>query len=128
MEERTMNLEVLVSPPARVEPWHKDAPLPELHADTVALHPAATRGNITIDNGFAANDQVVRPAPRIHSIAAPEDAVWMMPDGDGWAEVYGDGDGWPVWDVEIWAPAVSYGDGWVVPNGDGWSPYESHDS
>jgi hypothetical protein len=128
MEERTMNSHVLVSPPACVELWHKDAPLPGLHADKVALHAATTRVNITIDSGFAADDQVVRPATRIHSIAALEDAVWMVPDGDGWAEVYGDGDGWPVWDVEIWAPAVSYGDGWVVPNGDGWSPYESHDS
>ena len=123
-----MNLRELISPPARVEPWHKDAPLPGLHADKVARHSATTRVDITIDSGFAANDQVVRPAPRIHSIAALEDAVWMVPDSDGWAEVYGDGDGWPVWDVEIWAPAVSYGDGWVVPNGDGWSPYESHES
>ena len=75
-----------------------------------------------------AHDQVVRPAPRIHSIAALKDAVWMVPDGDGWAEVFGDGDGWADWDVEIWAPAVSYGDRWVVPNGDGWSPCELHDS
>jgi hypothetical protein len=128
MEERTMNLQILVSPPARVEPRHKDARLPGLHADKVALHSATTRVDITIDSGFAANDQVVRPALTIHSIAALEDAVWMVPDGDGWAEVYGDGDGWPVWDVAMWAPAVSYGDGWVVPNGDGWSPYEWHDS
>src|SRR5262245_11780141 len=127
MEERTMNSQVLVSAPARVELWHTDAPLPELRADTLALYPATTRVDITIDGGFAANDQVTRPAPRIHSIAALEDAVWMAPDGDGWAEVYGDGDGWPVWEAETWAPAVSYGDGWVVPNGDGWSPYESHE-
>ena len=123
-----MNLQILVSPPARVEPRHKDARLPGQHADKVALHPASTRVDITIDSGFAATDQVVRPAPTIHSIAALEDAVWMVPDGDGWAEVYGDSDGWPVWDVEMRAPAVSYGDGWVVPDGDGWSPYASHDS
>ena len=123
-----MKSQLLVSAPARVEPWHKDAPLPELHADKLALHPATTRVDITIDSGFAADDQVVRPAPRIYSIAALEDAVWMVPDGDGWAEVYGDGDGWAVWDAEIWAPAVSYGDCWVVPNGDGWSPCELHDS
>jgi hypothetical protein len=123
-----MNSLRLVTPPARVEPWHNDALPTELHADTVAPRPATTRVDITIDSGFAADDQVIRPAPRTHSIAALEDAVWMMPDGDGWAEVYGDGDGWPVWDVEIWAPAVSYGDGWAVPNGDGWSPYESHES
>ena len=123
-----MNSQRLVSPPVRVELWHKDAPPPELHEDTVAPCPATTRIDITIDSGFAADDQVVRPAPRVHSIAALEDAVWMVPDGDGWAEVYGDGDGWPVWDVEIWAPAVSYGDGWAVPNGDGWSPYEPHES
>jgi hypothetical protein len=128
MEERTMNSQVLVSPAARVEPWHKDAPRPELHTDMVALHSATTRVDITIDSRFAANVQVVRPAPRIHSIADLKHAAWMVPDGDGWAEVYSDGDGWPVWDVEIWPPAVSYGDGWVVPNGDGWSPYESHDS
>jgi hypothetical protein len=106
----------------------RNAPPPELLADTVLPRPATTIVDITIDSGFAANDQVVRPALTIHSIAALEDAVWMVPDGDGWAEVYGDSDGWPVWDVAMWAPAVSYGDGWVVPNGDGWSPYESHDS
>ena len=128
VEERTMNSQILLSPPARVEPLHKDALLPGPHADTVALHLVTTRVDITIDNGFAANDQVARPATRIHSIAALEDAVWMMPDGDGWAEVYGDGDGWPVWDAEVWAPAVNYGAGWVVPNGDGWSPYELGDS
>ncbi len=99
-----MNFQILVSPPARVEPRHKDARLPGLHADKVALHSATMR------------------------VDALEDAVWMVPDGDGWAEVYGDGDGWPVWDVAMWAPAVSYGNGWVVPNGDGWSAYESHDS
>ena len=123
-----MNLQILVSPPARVEPWHKDARLPGLRADKVALHSATTGVDTTIDSGFAATDQVVGPAPTIHSIAALEDAVWMVPDGDGWAEVYGDSDGWPVWDVEMRAPAVSYGDGWVVPDGDGWSPYASHDS
>jgi hypothetical protein len=107
---------------------HKDAPLSGLHTDMVALYPATTIDDITIEKGFATSDQVVKPARRIYSIAALEHAVWMVPDGDGWAEVYGDGDGWPVWDVEVWAPAVSYGDGWVVPDGDGWSPYESHDS
>ena len=123
-----MNLQILVSPPARVDPRHKDARLQGQPAGKVALHPAITRVDITIDSGFAANDQVIRPAATINSIAALEDAVWMVPDGDGWAEVYGDSDGWPVWDVEMRAPAVSYGDGWVVPDGDGWSPYASHDS
>ena len=123
-----MNLQILVSPPARVEPRHKDERSPGLHADKVTLHSAITSVDFIVKRGIAANDQVVRPAPTIHSIAALEDAVWMVPDGDGWAEVYGDGDGWPVWDVAMWAPAVSYGDGWVVPDGDGWSPYASHDS
>jgi hypothetical protein len=128
MEERTLNLRILISSLAHVELWHKDTPLPGPHLDTVALHPPTTTVDSTIDNGFSANDRVIRPARRIHSTAALEDAVWMVPDGDGWAEVYGDGDGWPVWDVETWAPAVSYGDSWVVPDGDGWSPYASHDS
>ena len=123
-----MSSQVLASPPTYVETWYEDGTLPGPHADTVALHPATTRVDITIDNGFVANDQEIRPAPRIHPIAALEDAVWMVPDGDGWAEVYGDGDGWPVWDVEVWAPAVSYAGSWVVPNGDGWSPCESQDS
>src|SRR3954447_20926780 len=116
MEEYTMNSQRLISPPARVEPWHNHAPPPELHTDTMAPRPATTRVDISIDSGFAAADQVARPAPRTYSIAALEDAVWMVPDGDGWAEVYGDGDGWPVWDVEIWAPAISYGDRWAVPD------------
>ena len=100
-----MNLQILVSPPARVEPRHKDARLPGLHADKVALHPAITRVYITIDSGFAAKDQVIRPAATINSIAALEDAAWMVPDGDGWAEVYGDSDGLPVLDVEMRAPS-----------------------
>ena len=33
-----MNLQILVSPPARVEPWHKDQRSPGLHADKVTLH------------------------------------------------------------------------------------------
>jgi len=123
-----VNSPLLTSPPAHVEPPHKDAPLPGLHVEQVALRPVTTSVDVAIDNIFVANDQVVRPAPKIHSIAALKDAVWMVPDGDGWAEVYGDGDGWAVWDAEIWAPAVSYGDCWVVPNGDGWSPCELHDS
>ena len=121
-----MNLQILVSPPARVEPWHKDERSPGLHADKVTLHSAITSVDFIVKREFAANDQVVSTA--IYSMAALEDSVWMAPDGDGWAEVYGDSDGWPVWDVEMRAPAVSYGDGWVVPNGDGWSPYESHES
>ena len=123
-----MHSPLLISPPAHVEPRHKDAPLPRLHTEQVALDSVTTRVDVAIENAFVANDQVVRPVPRIYSIAAMEDAVWMVPDGDGWAEVYGDGDGWAVWDVEVWAPALSYGDDWVVPDGDGWSPCELHDS
>ena len=107
---------------------HKDTPLSGLYANTVTLHPATTRVDITIGTEYVTNVQLAEPASKIYSIAALEDAVWMVPDGDGWAEVYGDSDGWPVWDVEMRAPAVSYGDGWVVPDGDGWLPYESHDS
>jgi hypothetical protein len=107
---------------------HKDTPLSGLHADTVTLHPTTTRVDITIGTEYVTNVQMVRPASKIYSIAALENAVWMVPDGDGWAEIYGDGDGWPVWDVEMQAPAVSYGNGRVVPNGDGWSHSESHDS
>jgi hypothetical protein len=107
---------------------HKDTPLSGLHANTVILHPATTRVDITIGTEYVTNVQMAEPVSKIYSNAALEDSVWIVPDGDGWAEIYGDSDGWPVWDVAMWAPAVSYGNGWVVPNGDGWSPYESHDS
>ena len=122
-----MNWQRLVSP-AHVEPWRNNASELELHADTLALRPAATRVDITIDGRDAADDQVARPVQRMYSIAALQAAVWIVPDGDDWVEVYGDGDGWPVWDVEIWTPAVGYGDSWAVPNGDGWSPYGSNES
>jgi hypothetical protein len=123
-----MNLQIFVPPPARVEPWHKDERSARLHVAKVTLHSAITSVDFIVTSGFAANDQAARPSTAIYSTAALEGAVWMVPDGDGWAEVYGDGDGWPVWDVEMWAPAVSYSDGRVVPDGDGWSPYESHNS
>jgi hypothetical protein len=92
--------------------------------DEVTLHHSTSKTDSTQNGGQAAGEQAATPAPQRYSNPALANATWMLPDGDGWAEVYGDGDGWPVYDSESWAPAIGYDGCWAVPNGDGWAPYE----
>jgi hypothetical protein len=120
-----LNVQLLVSPTVHVPQPHKQAPAQVPDAQEVVLRRSISIADITINGRLAADDQAATPAFQKYSIPALADAVWMVPDGDGWAEVYGDGDGWPVYEGETWAPAVSYDDCWAVPNGDGWAPYES---
>jgi hypothetical protein len=124
-----MTQELFVGMPSHDRQQYANTPTQAtVHSEVTLSRPAfgsATGHGWCAPAPVADDDQPAWESLTAHTLAVLTSAIWLAPDGDDWAEVYGDGDGWRVSDADVWAAPISYGDCWGVPNGDGWAACEA---